>query len=531
MPRRMTYNSYMVQKARAERQRQQMERAQAREKERAAKEEARRRAQTDKEVKQRYLQIRIEDTDEKNRELADRIDGLGKILEHAADVNSSISFSDLRDHQAFPVFEFPKELLQEPIPPQNNALSMKEPDALAKLIPGWEKRHAKALQEAQRNFEIAKYNYEQQVAQRNEKIKQLEEEYIGRKNEFELAQQKHNSEVDGLETSYTGGDPSAIVAYCTMVLERSEYPDGFPRNYRLAYIPESKQLVIEYQLPSRNIVPAISEFKYVKTKDVVDEKPRKPTEIKTVYQDIVAAICLRTLHEMFEADQGNHLDVVVFNGYVEDVDPATGKEIHPCLISIRTTKESFKEITLSKIDKKACLRNLGAQVSPQPAELQPVKPVIEFDMVDKRFVEESDVLSSLESRPNLMDLNPWEFENLVENLFSKIGFEAKLTRSSKDGGVDVVAFDPRPILGGKVVIQAKRYKNAVGVSAVRDLYGTMINEGAGKGILVTTSHYGPDAYEFAKDKPIELIDGGGLLYLLEQNGIQARIIMPEDDAT
>ena len=96
--------------------------------------------------------------------------------------------------------------------------------------------------------------------------------------------------------------------------------------------------------------------------------------------------------------------------------------------------------------------------------------------------------------------------------------------------MDAVAFDPRPILGGKVVIQAKRYKNVVGVSAVRDLYGTMINEGANKGILVSTSHYGADAYDFAKDKPIELIDGGGLLYLLEEQGVRARIIMPEDQA-
>jgi restriction system protein len=69
-------------------------------------------------------------------------------------------------------------------------------------------------------------------------------------------------------------------------------------------------------------------------------------------------------------------------------------------------------------------------------------------------------------------------------------------------------------LGGKVVIQAKRYRHTVGVSAVRDLYGTMMSEGANKGILVTTSGYGPDAFDFAKDKPIELIDGGGLLYLL-----------------
>ena len=36
------------------------------------------------------------------------------------------------------------------------------------------------------------------------------------------------------------------------------------------------------------------------------------------------------------------------------------------------------------------------------------------------------------------------------------------------------------------------------------------------------------AYEFAKDKPLELIDGGGLLYLLDQVGIKAKIIMPQE---
>ncbi len=296
----------------------------------------------------------------------------------------------------------------------------------------------------------------------------------------------------------------------------------------MAYVPESKQLVVECQLPSPEVVPTVAEYRYVKSKDTIEEKEEKANNRRELYQDVVAAVGLRMLHCLFTNDQGEFVDVITLNGFVQATDPATGKDIRPHLISVRVTKDRFEEIDLRKVDLVSCLRNLGAQLTQNPTDLVPVKPIVEFDMADRRFVTQTDVLSELESRPNIMDLNPFEFETLVSNLFGKMGLESKLTRSSRDGGVDVVSFDKRPVLGGKVVIQAKRYRHTVGVSAVRDLFGTMMNEGANKGILVTTSGYGPDAYEFSKDKPIELIDGGGLLYLLDQVGVKARIDMPPE---
>ena len=69
----------------------------------------------------------------------------------------------------------------------------------------------------------------------------------------------------------------------------------------------------------------------------------------------------------------------------------------------------------------------------------------------------------------------------------------------------------------------------MGVSAVRDLFGTMLNEGASKGILVSTSGYGAASFEFASGKPLELIDGSNLLYLLDEHaGVKAKIEPPED---
>jgi restriction system protein len=138
-----------------------------------------------------------------------------------------------------------------------------------------------------------------------------------------------------------------------------------------------------------------------------------------------------------------------------------------------------------------------------------------------------DVLANLPPGENLAEM-PWEdFEHLCrelfESAFASSGAEVKVTRASRDQGVDAVIFDPDPLRGGKLVVQAKRYTNTVDVSAVRDLYGAVLNEGAMKGILVTTSHYGPEAYAFAKDKPLTLMNGGELLGLLERFGYQYRI--------
>lgn len=78
-----------------------------------------------------------------------------------------------------------------------------------------------------------------------------------------------------------------------MVLERSSYPEGFPQNFSVAYVSASKQLVIEYELPTPDGVPEIAEYRYNKTRDTIEGKPRKRIEIKSLHADVVAAVVKR----------------------------------------------------------------------------------------------------------------------------------------------------------------------------------------------------------------------------------------------
>jgi restriction system protein len=324
-------------------------------------------------------------------------------------------------------------------------------------------------------------------------------------------------------------DPDTIRSYFEMVLSSSSWPDGFPQRFALAYDAQSKLLAIDYQLPDFSIVPAEKSYRYVKARDAIDAVAETAAKRKALYASAIAQSTIRIVHEVFEADRRGQVESIVLNCVVDTVDRSTGQQQKPCIVSVRTTAETFGKIKLDAVDPAACLKGLSAAVSPSPADLAPVRPVLELKMVDPRFITETDVLSQLDERPNLMELTPSEFESLITNLFTKMGLETRLTQASRDGGVDCVAFDPRPIFGGKVVIQAKRYKNTVGVSAVRDLFGTMQNEGASKGILVTTSGYGAASFQFAQGKPLELLSGANLLYLLaEHAGINARIVVPEE---
>ncbi|HUY51480.1 MAG TPA: restriction endonuclease [Streptosporangiaceae bacterium] len=484
-------------------------------------------AADDRERKRLYTESRAAEVAAKNDDLEAEVATLQRLLVAALPLGDRIiTFSSLKKPAVRPPWRHSD--LERPTPvPVPEAFLPSEPAGLAKVF--GKGKYEQAVAEGRAQYEVAVQQYRAREEQRSLALAKVRAEWQATVDAADAEARKQHEEVDAFEADYRRGVPDAAVAYCSMMLEASQYPPGFPQKFKLAYVPESQQAVVEYELPTVDAIPAVKAYKYVKTSDTITESPRPQTQIKALYASVVAQVAIRTVHELFGTDLGRHIDTVVFNGVVDTTDPGSGRRVRPCLVTLRTTREVFGELDLAHVEPLACLKHLSAGVSKSPSELVPVRPVLEFNMVDPRFVAESDALSELDQRPNLMELSPTEFESLIQNLFTKMGLEARQTRPSRDGGVDCVAWDPRPIFGGKVVIQAKRYKNTVGVSAVRDLFGTLQNEGASKGILVTTSGYGQASFDFAQNKPIELIDGANLLYLLSEHaGIEAKIMAPTD---
>lgn len=462
---------------------------------------------------------------------------LQQTLKHTLSINDKIQWESLLDNSQFsePKPKAPKAI-QIPIEPKLSDPEYQPNIGLLDKL--FSKRGTKKKQSAFKKFSIdhelwEKRKEEVEIDNRRtaEALVKQNKEWEARKNKFEQIQKEGNERILDQKQRYFEHDPEAITDYCELVLSKSVYPDYFTREWDLQYQPDTKILIIDYSLPDREKLPTLKAVKYVISKDEFIETHLTSAEISSLYDELLYQIALRTIHELYEADVIDGLESIVFNGWVDSVDKAIGQNVNSCIMSVQAGKTEFQAINLANVDPRTCFKKLKGVGSSKLHGLSSIAPILSLEKEDKRFISAYDVADGISETDNLAIMDWQDFEHLIRELFQKefvcTGGEVKVTQASRDGGVDAIAFDPDPIRGGKIVIQAKRYTNVVGVSAVRDLYGTKMNEGATKGILVTTSDYGPDAYEFAKGKPLTLLNGSNLLHLLEKHGHKARIDLKE----
>lgn len=461
------------------------------------------------------------------------LEDLDRTLTHTLSVDDAIDWEQLKDTSKFAETRPAKPREPDyPLEPKPDDPAFKAKlGLLDRLISSW--REAKEAQ-ALRSYENAHSNWNNTIArlkkQFDEKLQRHANDvasWKNRKQEFIDAQNESNAAIDRQRERYERREAAAIEEYYDLVLSRSEYPDWMPQEFQMNYTSDTGNLLICYSLPPIDALPRLQDVTYVQSRDEFKEKNLPDARARKLYDSLVYQIVLRTAHEVFEADQLQALKSVVFNGYVTAVDPSTGQSATTCILSLQASREEFLKINLAQVDPKACFKSLKGVGSSKLHTVTAVAPIMELPLDDGRFVSAREVTDALDDSTNLATMDWEDFEHLIREIFEQefrsTGGEVKVTQASRDGGVDAIAFDPDPIRGGKIVIQAKRYTNTVGVAAVRDLYGTVMNEGATKGILVTTSDYGPDAYGFAKDKPLVLMNGANLLHLLERHGHKAQI--------
>lgn len=516
----------------------------------AARERARSQRAAGKRQQEEKKALAIEQTADAQKEL----EALSSLLKSSLSIDDTVDWENLKDSSPFP--DARPTLPKEPPRPTHPPLPREPTSKDSKYVPSfgllsWLVPSRKAREIAQKETLLAADHQRWQeevsviqkasqaalrahadsVAEAQQDHERRVAEWSTRKQEYMARQASDHAAVDAKRKAYEAAEPEAIVDYCDLVLSSSQYPDCFPLEFDLAYEPAAKTLVVDYRLPAPDQIPRLRAVKYVASRDELEQQFLSETQSAKLYDDVLYQVALRSVHELLEADAISALEAVVFNGIVTAVDRTSGRSVTACVLSLRAARDEFLTMNLEQVDPKACFKALKGVSASKLHGLSPVPPIMQLSRSDGRFVAAYGVANTLDGGVNLAAMDWEDFEHLIRELFemefSTAGGEVKVTRASRDGGVDAIAFDPDPIRGGKIVIQAKRYTNTVGVGAVRDLYGTVLNEGANKGILVTTSDYGPDSYAFAQGKPLVLLSGANLLHMLEKHGHRARIDIGE----
>jgi restriction system protein len=118
-------------------------------------------------------------------------------------------------------------------------------------------------------------------------------------------------------------------------------------------------------------------------------------------------------------------------------------------------------------------------VSENPYALKPIEPILVFDLSKFAFIEGLDAVSTLDHRPDIMQMGHGEFEHLVRHVFEAMGMQ--------------------------------------GWNHIRELAGAMEEKKAGRGILVTTSWFTAGGRQKAHEHGrMQLVDGQNLTFLIKK---------------
>lgn len=248
---------------------------------------------------------------------------------------------------------------------------------LAQAVEDWKKS------EMERKARLAEYheNYEKQ---RQEAIREIEE---------------HNAGVDELQEAYLRGEPDALLTFNEVLLAGIHYPEDFPARFEAGYCPNTKELVVDYQLPAPAAMPDIAEYKYVKTKDLIEPKPMKVADQNALYKATIQSLVLRILKQLVVGAHPSKLDSIVLNGLVETINPSNGRREPMCAVSVRVHKEQMVNVNLSHLDPEACLKSFKARFLTKVDPFTPVERLRALNQIGLVQSEAVDLAPSVVAEP------------------------------------------------------------------------------------------------------------------------------------
>jgi restriction system protein len=465
-----------------------------------------------------------------------------ELLKNKEPFESSIKFGELQSKlDCIPVPSPPKKGNVPPQPVYNEPVVSFMDKLLFKkksIINRYQKEYDRKLETWQKICEKIEQNQYERLAEYEHDLQSMAKEKLAVAEEMDAARQLYEEErlrknegTDILQINYQSKQPEAVEQYMELVVMQSAYPDLFPRHTELEYQRDNHTLFVSMELPHPNLIPKEKDLQFNSADQKEEITYYSAEEFSKLYDDIIYKTILRTFHEIFTADEAEAVEAIHFKGWVRTLNRGNGQYENTHIVSVFSSRSAFEKINLKQIDPTLCFRFLKGVSSPALKDLTEIPEPFTISKKNREELPVKKMLEPIDNSTNLANLGWKDFESLMISLLEKefgvTGGEIIVMQSSLETGLEAYSQDPDPIRGGKILFHARRSIKPIPVSPVRELFGAVIHEGAVKGILVTTADFTTEAYEFARNKPIRLLNGSSLLSLFEKHGQKLHINLRE----
>jgi restriction system protein len=181
-----------------------------------------------------------------------------------------------------------------------------------------------------------------------------------------------NERLEQFKRSLAAGDPGAINEYVGIVLGNSVYPEAFEGDYEFEFDSELGELTVTVVIPPPSAVPSVRAYKYIEKTGEIRETPCTQKEQRDRYNGAVAAVAIRTFHEVFESDRDGRIQTISLTVQTETLNPATGLNEVFALVAAAADREDFAKYDLRNVDPAQTLVHMRALVSKNAFGLKPI---------------------------------------------------------------------------------------------------------------------------------------------------------------
>ncbi|MEW1911463.1 restriction endonuclease [Kitasatospora sp. NPDC085895] len=460
---------------------------------------------------------------------------LADLLRRAALPVSAMDFeSQLRSYEPRP---FPADADLPPVeaeprwadyaPPQPPAAAPDEPASRRLLDSGYQRELAQARLRHQRDLREWRARQAEGAAAESRAARAAHEETEQAK---ARAVREYNESLEECRRAYRLSEPAAVESLLERALAAAEVATrDIPSPCRALFRPLTRTAVLDLDLPPLDVVPSLSGYRLAED-GTPEAVPRAPAERSSDYLRLAARLALRALQAADAVDTEGILAGVVLNGWLRrpGADPV-------CLLSVDADRDALARTRLvaDPADPAGLADPAGPAGARSPVvdDDEPAPGVYadaEHDEALLRLRELSAVVTpdpygpvpvvpngtAGATVPAPAELSPNEFAQLVRELLTRGGLGSWSVRLRGPIGLVATAEGTADsALPGRWVVWASRNTDPVAEDEVRTLAEAVREEGAERGLRLTTGRFGEAALDLAAEegyRRIHLIDGEGV---------------------